>query len=323
MFRNYQIAYCLENVKMRESRRLSFLRQCVAYSLSQSAKRIPHAAGISEFDVTPLVEYGRNGERIIAESEEPLTPKALFRRAIHRNFSAFFIKAFAHALYHVPELNGVLEYSPFRSDGTLHMAEDINIGFTVHSKFGVIKPILKNAHMKTIETVAKEMRDLSRRARRTDANELYGRVARTYLKTAIRQLDLFGAKALWIWLRHCLWPRYPIDPAFRDVAEEDKLKPEDVLGATVTIANIGMMVQAHQTVTVIIPPEVMMFGIGDLHLAPLVVDGKVAPRSVVTVAATLDHRALDGGDVFPLVEKLRQYIDEPGRIYEWKPGDEI
>jgi pyruvate/2-oxoglutarate dehydrogenase complex dihydrolipoamide acyltransferase (E2) component len=310
----------LRHVKVREERPLSFLRESVAYLLSQSARTIPHAAAISHFDCTALVEYGESETGKVDAGD----PGALFKRALRKNFSAFFLKALAHGLYHHPELNGFLEYTPLRNGGTLYCAEDINISFTVHHpKYGVIKPIVRNAHQKTLEQVADEMRKLTRRARRTDPNELYRRAARAYIVSGLRELDLTAIRALLIYLRATLFPRVKPDPAYANTPEDQKLQPEDVLGATTTLANIGMTFHGHQTVTAIIPPEVTMFGVGDLHQAPAVVDGEVVPRWQVTIVGTIDHRAMDGGHVFPLAAKLKECIDEPARIYEWREGDPI
>jgi len=320
VFQNFQIAYLREHVKVREARRLTFLRESVAYVLSQSARRIPHAAAISHLDVTPLVEYGRTPEESGDTEDNFGDEDSRLRRAIRRNYTAFFLKAIAHGLHQVPQLNGFLDYAPLRLGGMLYLAEDINLSFTVNTKYGVIKPIVRNPHLKTIEEVAKEIRQLTRRARRTDPEELYQRAARAYMWTALKQLDIGGIPGLWVWLRSKLTAKKP-DPALRDVPEEEKLQVTDILGATCTVASIGMMMSGHQTVTVIVPPELMMFGIGDIRLVPWVVDGQVVARHAVTIAVTIDHRAFDGGEAFPFYQLMKNYIDNPGLIYEWKPGD--
>lgn len=323
MLRNYQIGYMRRHVKVREERPLSFLRQSVAYMLSQSARNIPHAAGITTFDVTPLVEYGKSEDERLATCGHKLNEKELLRRAVSRNFSAFFIKMIAHIMHQVPCMNGFFDYTPLRNGGTFYQAEDINLSFTVHTRFGVVKPVVHNPHEKPLEQVADEMRKLTRKARRTDMDELYFKCARAYMVSALREMDISGWSALVSYLRSRIWQRWKKDAEFEDVDESEKLQVEDVLGATCTVANIGMTVHGHQTVTVIIPPEVTMWGIGDLHLAPAVVDGEVVPRYQVTLALTLDHRALDGGDVFPFVDLMRNYIDHPELIYDWKPGDPV
>jgi pyruvate/2-oxoglutarate dehydrogenase complex dihydrolipoamide acyltransferase (E2) component len=315
MFQDFRVAYLRRHVKVREELPLSFLRQSVSYLLSHSAKRIPHAAGITHFDVTNLVEYGEEQETL-----SQLDDKALYKRSLRKNFSAFFLKAIAHGLHHVPTLNGFLDYNFIRNGGTLYKAEDVNISFTVHTRHGVVRPVLRNAHQKDLQTVAGEMRDLTRRARRTDPDWLYREAARIYAREAVRQLDLGALGGLWMLARSVF--RSP-KPDFADTPEEKRLKPEEVLGSTSTLANIGMMVTGHQTMTVIIPPEVTMFGIGDLHLAPRVVDGEVVPRWTITLCATMDHRAFDAGEGFPMYQHLKRYFENPSIIYDWKPGDEI
>lgn len=320
MFRDYRIAYFRRHIRIRRKVPLSFLRQSVGYMLSYSARNIPHAAGITQLDVTPLIEYTKSAE---AGPSDALDEKSVLRRAVRRNYSAFFLKALAHAVYHVPCLNGFLEFSLFRNGGTLYHAEDINFSFTVHTRFGVIKPIVRNPHLKDIETVANEMRDLARRARHTDPDQLYHRAARALAWSALRELDPRALPGLCLWIREILFARTRPAPEFKDVPEDQKLKVNEILGATCTLASIGMMISGHQTVTVIIPPEVSMFGLGDLHLAPRVVDGKVVPRWVITLCATMDHRAYDAGEAFPLYTNFVRYISNPALIYEWKPGDPI
>lgn len=323
MFQDYKVAYARKHVKVREAQRLSFLRQAVAFVLSQSARKIPHAAMVTQVDVTPLVEYGRAHEEEAAAAKDEAAEKTLFRRAILKNFSAFFIKTIAHSLYHTPCMNGFLDYAPWLYGGTLYRAEDINLSFTVHTKYGVIKPIARNPHLKTLEQLAEEMRGLTRRARRTDPQELYIKALKEYVKEGLRQLDFRGLQAVWIYIRERYFRGIQFEPELRDVPEEDKLQVSDILGATCTVANIGMMVPGNQTVTVIIPPEVMMFGIGDLHIAPRCINGKIVPRSVITITATMDHRAFDAGEAFPFAKHFMRYVDNPALIYEWKPGDPI
>ncbi|MEI6127039.1 MAG: 2-oxo acid dehydrogenase subunit E2 [Pseudomonadota bacterium] len=323
MFRPYKIAYQLKHVKVRKAKPFSFLRESVGHLLSESAKTIPHAAMVFEVDVTPLVEYAKATEKDISAQAQEASEKTLFRRAIRRNFSAFFIKTFAHSLYHVPCLNAFLDYSPLVRGGTLYHAEDINISFTVDTPSGVVRPVLHNPHLKSLETVAEEMRMLARKARRTDQDELYRRAGKILIRTALRELDFSGFYTLLVYLCTLLRRKPAPDPGMAKVAEKDKLRPEDVLGATCTVANIGMMVPGIQTVTVIVPPEVFFFGMGDLHLAPRVVDGNIVPRSVMSFMGTMDHRAFDAGEAFPFWGHFKSYIDNPGRIYEWKPGDQI
>lgn len=323
MFQDYKVAYLLEHVKIKEAQHLSFIRQSVSYVLAQSARKIPHAGGIVPYDVTPLIEYSKASAAEIKPKEGESPEQTRLRRAVRKNYSAFFLKAMAHSLYHTPNLNSFLDYKRWRNGGILHIAEDINISYTVNTKFGVIKPIVRNSHLKNIEAVADEMRNLTRRARKTDANQLYKRAAVAYLKTACKQLNFKELSGFWMLLRALLWPCSAPDAVLKDVPEDQKLQVSDILGATCTLANIGMSSAGNQTVTVITPPELLMFGLGNLHLAPQVVNGEVVPRHMITLFTTFDHRAFDAGEVFPFFGHFQRYIDNPEKIYEWKGGDEI
>lgn len=325
MFQDHKVAYLRQNVSVRKAERLTLLRQGVAYMLSLSARNIPHAAMISELDVTPLLEYGQEKDRELATANGNggLTEEILFRRAIHKNFSAFFIKAIAHGLDHTPCMNAFIDYSPLMKSGTLYHAEDINIGVTVHTKYGVVRPVLRNAHQKTLEQVARELRDLARRARRTDPEDLYRQAAKRYLWPSVKQLDFRAIYPGFLLARELLLHRNHVNPEYAKVPEEQKLRVEEILGVTCSVANIGMMVPGHQTVTALAPPEVMMFGLGHLHMAPRVVDGEIVPRCVMTLCATMDHRAYDAGEAFPFGKYMTKYVANPAMIYEWQPGNDI
>lgn len=323
MFQDFKVAYLRKHVKVKEAKRLSLLRQGVAYMLSLAARDIPHAAMNSELDVTPMLEYTKKRGKELAAREDKGSDEIRMKRAVCKVHSAFFLKIIAHSVAHVPCMNSFLDYSPIRNGGTLYLAEDVNIGFTVHTKYGVVRPVLRNAHLKTIEVVADEMRDLTRRARRTDPEDLYRQAAKHYLWPSIKELDWRAIYPGFLLLRDILFPLGKTDEEYARTPEDQKLAVEEMLGATCSLANIGMMVPGHQTVTVLAPPEVMMFGLGDVHEAPRVVDGEIVIRSIATLCATMDHRAYDAGEAFPFGDYLLRYLENPSLIYEWKEGDEI
>ncbi len=323
MFGDYKVSYIRNNIRIRESRELSFIRQSVSYMMAQSARTIPHAGGVVPFDVTPLVDYSRKSITTLQQREGETAEEFRLRKAVRKNFSAFFLKALAHSLFHTPLLNSVLEYRIWRDGGILHVAEDINIGYTVHTRFGVIKPIVRNAHEQKLTDVAEQMRRLTRRARKTDANELYRRAALAYFKSTLRELNFKELGGIWLVLRSLLWRRPEPHPDLENVPEEQKLQVEDILGVTATLANIGMATHGNQTVTVITPPEVMMFGLGEVHEEARVINGQVVPRHVAVMFCTFDHRAFDAGEVFPFFQHFQRYIDNPEKIYEWRPGDDV
>lgn len=319
MFKDYKIAYIEKNVKIKEKKPMNFVRQGVAYMLTHSANTIPHAAMITQYDVTPVLEYTKASEKTITRRDNETPEQFRLRRAVRKNLSAFFLKVMAHTLAN-SGLPAFLDYRTWRGPGTLYYTDEVNMSYTVNTNYGVIKPIVRNAHEKTIVEVATEMRELTRKARRTDPNELYRRLAVEYVKCALCELNFKDIKVLWMLLRSLLWMRDPVDPELADVPEEQKLKPSDLLGATATLANNGMVVAGNQTQTIITPPELFMFGVSDLHQAALVVDGQIVPRWVITLFATMDHRALDAGEGFPFFARTAYFFKHPEKIYEWEHG---
>lgn len=322
MFRNFMITWAHDHIRMRKVHRLTFVRQSVAYLLSKAARQIPHAAGNVEFDVTPVVEYGERVIREIKSKGEKLSPDDITKMAVHKNLSAFYLKTVCHVMHHVPVMNGFFEWTPLRNGGRFHECEDIIPCFTVHTKRGVMAPIIRNPHLRSLVDVANEMRTLTRKARRTDMNQLYRDIAWEYLTYALKEMDFSGFTAAVLWFKSMLWPE-PIDDEVRDTPPEEKLQPKDVIGSTVTIANIGMSIDGWQTVTVIPPPHVFMWGIGMTRLMPRVVKGQVVPRHVLTVCVSFDHRAMDGGHIFAFEEIMNGYFQNPERIFEYKPGDPV
>ena len=176
MFKDFKIAYLEKHLRITDRRPLNFLRQSVAYMLSQSNRTIPHAAMITQYDVTPLIEYAKASEKALTARDGESPAQFRLRRAVRKNYSAFFLKAIAHALHRV-NLPVCVDYRIWRDPGTLYYTDEVALSYTVNTKYGVIKPIVRNPHRKTIVQVAEEMRDLTRKARRTDPNELYRRVA--------------------------------------------------------------------------------------------------------------------------------------------------
>lgn len=322
MFKDYRIAYFEKELNITGKKQLGFQRQSVAYFLTQSTRTIPHAAMINHYDVTPLLEYARKSEKNLSPRPGEKPDHFRLRRAVRRSYSAFFLKALAHIISEHPDLPVFLDYHTWWGPGTLYYTDDINISYTVNTKQGVIKPVVRNAHKKTVVQVAEEMRTLTRKARRTDVNELYRRVAVEYLKCALRKLNFSDPRGFWMLLRALLWRRDPKDPELARVPGDQKLKPSDIMGATCTLANNGSVVSGHQTQTIIIPPELYMLGISDMHQAAWVVDGRVVPRTVITFFATMDHRAMDPGGLFSFFTFFGEYLKHPERIFEWEPESE-
>lgn len=78
-----------------------------------------------------------------------------------------------------------------------------------------------------------------------------------------------------------------------ETAREGATAPEDMVGGTFTITNIGVF--GVDTGTPILNPgESAILALGAIREMPWVVDGAVVPRTVCQLALSFDHRVVDG-----------------------------
>ena len=65
--------------------------------------------------------------------------------------------------------------------------------------------------------------------------------------------------------------------------------------ATFTISNQGSIGGSHFT-PIIYAPQVAIFGVGQGQAKPVVIDGKIAIRTILPFCLAYDHRVLDGAN---------------------------
>ena len=84
--------------------------------------------------------------------------------------------------------------------------------------------------------------------------------------------------------------------AMRDLvarARSGRLRSSEMTDGTITISSMGET-GVDQLTAVIYPPQVAIVGFGAPVVRPWVVDGAIAPRTLVTVTLSADHRVSDG-----------------------------
>jgi len=98
-------------------------------------------------------------------------------------------------------------------------------------------------------------------------------------------------------------------------AREGKTKPEDMAGGTITITNLGSF--GVDTGTPILNPgEVTIVALGTIKPKPWVVDGEVRARMVTTVAASFDHRIMNGDVASRFVADVASVMEEPALLLD-------
>ncbi len=96
-------------------------------------------------------------------------------------------------------------------------------------------------------------------------------------------------------------------------AKSGTLKPEEFLGGSFTISNLGMYGIDNFT-AILNPPQSCIFAIGAAKLMPVVRDNKIVIGNVMNITISCDHRAVDGAVCANLMNKVKDYLESPFRL---------
>ena len=97
-------------------------------------------------------------------------------------------------------------------------------------------------------------------------------------------------------------------------AREGTLAIEEMRGGTFTLSNMGAVGGTYST-PIINPPEVAIILVGRSRMLPTVLeDGSVAPRLIMPLSLTYDHRAVDGADAARFLNEVKGFLAAPGRL---------
>jgi len=93
-------------------------------------------------------------------------------------------------------------------------------------------------------------------------------------------------------------------------AREKKLKPQEYMGGTFSISNLGMM-GIRQFASILNPPEGMILSVGAGEKRAVVKEDKVAIATMMTVTLTCDHRVVDGATGARWLATFKQFVETP------------
>src|SRR5437667_1551004 len=206
---------------MVESKPLSRIKKISGANLHRNWVMIPHVTNCEDADITELEAF-----RVQLNKENEKT-------GIKVTMLAFLIKACVAALKKFPEFNASLDGE------SLVYKRYYHIGFAADTPNGLVVPVLKNADQKGVLVIAKEMGELSAKAR------------------------------------------------------DGKLGPTDMQGGCFSISSLGGIGGTYFT-PIINAPEVAILGVCRSSTRP-VWDGKqFAPRLILPLSLSYDHRVIDG-----------------------------
>jgi pyruvate dehydrogenase E2 component (dihydrolipoamide acetyltransferase) len=130
-----------------EARPLSRIKKISGANLARNWVMIPHVTQFDEADITDLEAF-----RVAQNKENE-------KSGIKLTMLAFLIKASVAALKKFPDFNASID-----GDSLVHK-QYYHIGFAADTPNGLVVPVLKNADQKGVLQIAKEMGELSAKAR--------------------------------------------------------------------------------------------------------------------------------------------------------------
>ncbi len=128
---------------------LNRVRKLSAANLHRSWVTVPHVTQHDNADITELDEF-RKAQKSEAE-----------KRGVKLTFLPFVVKAVTAALKEFPHFNSSLD----RTGEALVLKRYFHVGVAVDTENGLVVPVIKNADQKGLFELARELEDLSTRAR--------------------------------------------------------------------------------------------------------------------------------------------------------------
>jgi pyruvate dehydrogenase E2 component (dihydrolipoamide acetyltransferase) len=104
----------------------------------------------------------------------------------------------------------------------------------------------------------------------------------------------------------------------RDLAERARggaaLTPDEYTAGTFTITNLGAF-GVDSLIGIINPPQTAILGVGRVQERPVVLEGQVTARSMMTLALSADHRATDGAEGARFLATLKDLLEKPALMF--------
>lgn len=99
----------------------------------------------------------------------------------------------------------------------------------------------------------------------------------------------------------------------RDLAERArnrKLKPEEYLGASFSVSNLGMF-GIEEFTAIINPPEAAILAVGAMSAKPVVRNNEIVARQMMRVTMSCDHRVVDGATGAKFLQTFKKILENP------------
>lgn len=93
-------------------------------------------------------------------------------------------------------------------------------------------------------------------------------------------------------------------------AKSNTLKPDEFIGGSYTISNLGMFgISTFQAI--INPPQVAILAVGAALDMPIIENGVCVPGKVMTCTLSCDHRVVDGSTAAMFLQQIQELLESP------------
>jgi pyruvate dehydrogenase E2 component (dihydrolipoamide acetyltransferase) len=309
-----------EKRKILKTEHFGIQRKIVANMTTESWQNIPHVTYTYEPDVTEfMIEYKRLNEGV--EKENKITVNTLMLKVICEGLKA------------CPAMNAHIDFDRKFVRGVINTLSEINISMPMVLPTGEMMTInLHNFESKNLNQMVDYIKDVNRRMKNTDLNEVMFDVSLDNTLTGLRQgkikqtlQRLIGSKTG----KHKVKTlKGKEKKAYEAIPESDRLTKHDIEQGSITISNIGSVYREQRGAAAlieIIPPQVTAIAVGAVQDKPVVIvnendEKEIAIRQVLPFTIVFDHRALDFGDIVPFIKKLDEIFEAPEIIHTWRDG---
>ncbi len=97
-------------------------------------------------------------------------------------------------------------------------------------------------------------------------------------------------------------------------AREGRMKPDEMVGGTFTISNLGMF-EVDDFIAIINPPQAAILAVGAVQKVPVVnAEGQIVVGQRMKATISADHRVTDGAEAARFMQAVKKALEEPMRL---------
>ncbi len=97
-------------------------------------------------------------------------------------------------------------------------------------------------------------------------------------------------------------------------AQDRKLLPDEVTGGTFTLSTVGRQSESRFQTPILNEPEAAILAVGAIEDRPVVRDGQIVIRPIMTYSLTFDHRVINGFGGEQFLRTIRRFVENPSLL---------